>query len=126
MNRARRSARAILHGPELLDLVTNPTVRKMLITAAEAGHPPVTAISGDFQKLIGHTDAKLTPVRQFVGLSVRAVLEEEGFEVAETGVRLSNDPVFRSGAVYRRAATPAETPSSDLLQRFVHALTDEE
>jgi hypothetical protein len=126
MSRARRSARAVLHGPEILAFVGTNKNRKLLVAAAEAGHPPVAAISSQLEKLVGLKDAKLLPVRQFVGLSVRAVLEEEGFEVADTGVRLSNDPVFRTGAVYRRAAAISVNGSSDLLQRFIDALTEEE
>jgi hypothetical protein len=126
MDRARRSARAVLHGPELLELVTSRRCRRALIAAAEAGHPPVAAISADIEKLVGLKDAKLLPVRQFVGRSVRAVLEEEGFQVAETGVRLSNDAIFRTGAVYKRIETPPADSTPDLIHRMVDALTDEE
>ena len=51
------------------------------------------------------------------------MLEEEGFEVAEVGVRLSKDPVFRTGSVYRRHS---DSDSTDLLARFVEKFTDDE
>jgi hypothetical protein len=123
MQRARRSARAVKRGPEILAFVQAPKSRQLLVAAAGTGAPPVTAISGKLQALIGPEFAKLTPIRQFTGLCVRAVLEEEGFEVAEVGVRLSNDAVFRTGAVYRRQSA---SDSRDLLSRFCENLTDEE
>jgi len=83
----------------------------------------VTAVSSALKTLVGATDAMLAPVKQFTGLCVRAVLEEEGFELAETGVRLSNDPVFRTGSVYRRNSA---SDSKDLLARFVESLSDDE
>lgn len=123
MQRARRSARAVLHGTEILEFVQEPNTRRLLIAAAELGSPPVTAISHKLQELVGPKDAKLAPVKQFTGVCVRAVLEEGGFELADTGVRLSNDPVFRTGSVYRRRSN---SKSTDLLVRFVESLTDDE
>jgi hypothetical protein len=104
-------------------LLQEAKIRRLLVAAADSGAPPVTAISGKLLELVGPKDAKLTPVRQFTGLCVRAVLEEEGFELAEVGVRLSQDPVFRTGAVYRRQSA---SESTDLLSRLVESLTDEE
>ena len=46
-----------------------------------------------------------------------------GVELAETGVRLSNDPVFRTASVYRRNSA---SDSKDLLDRLVESLTDDE
>jgi hypothetical protein len=123
MQRARRSARAVLHGTEILKFVQEPKTRRLLIAAAESGAPAVTAISGKLQELVGPEDARLHPVRQFTGLCIRAVLEEDGFELADAGVRLSNDPVFRTGAVYRRRD---DSDSTDLLARLVETLTDDE
>jgi hypothetical protein len=65
------------------------------------------------------------PLKQFAGLCVRAVLEEEGFEVAETGVRVSNDPIFRTGSTYQRVKAQ-KSASSSLLVRLIGALTEEE
>ena len=123
MQRVRRSARAVPHGTEILEFMLQPKTRQLLVTAAESGVPAVTAISGKLQELVGFKDAKLAPVKQFTGLSVRAVLEEEGFEVAGVGVRLSNDPVFRTGSVYRRHT---DSDSTDLLARIAASLTDDE
>jgi hypothetical protein len=125
MRRAARSARAVLHGPEILELVREPKTRRLLVAAAESGAPPVTAVSDRLLQLIAVKDAKLMPLKQFAGLCVRAVLEEEGFEVAETGVRVSRDPVFRTGSTYRRIQAE-QRRSSELLLRFIQSLTDEE
>jgi hypothetical protein len=123
MQRAQRSARAVLHGAKILEAMQQPKMRRLLVAAAESGAPPVTAISDRLQELVGPKDAKLAPIKQFAGLCVRAVLEEDGFELADTGVRLSNDPVFRTGSVYRRRS---DSDSTDLLVRFVESLTDDE
>ena len=125
MRRATRSARALRHGPEVLELIQEPKTRRLLVAAAERGEPPVTAISDKLLQLIPAKDAKLMPLKQFAGLCVRAVLEEEGFEVAETGVRVSNDPVFRTGSTYRRIQAE-QRRSSELLVRIIQDLTDEE
>ena len=125
MRRATRSARAVLHGPRILDLVTELKNRRKLIAAAESGVPPVTAISTQLNELIGPKDAKLPPVKQFAGLCISAVLEEEGFAVASKGVRLSNDPIFRTGSTYERLIPVASTGPT-LLARFVQTLNEEE
>ena len=125
MRRATRSARALRHGPDVLELIQEPKTRRLLVAAAERGEPPVTAISDKLLQLVPVKDAKLMPLRQFAGLCVRAVLEEEGFEVAETGVRVSNDPIFRTGATYRRIHA-GEQITSGLLARIIQSLTDEE
>ena len=46
-------------------------------------------------------------MKQSIGISVRAVLEEEGFHVIEKGVRLKKDPIFRTGSVYAIPAAEA-------------------
>jgi len=125
MRRAMRSARALRHGPEVLALIQEPKTRRLLVDAAERGAPPVTAISHKLLQVVPAKEAKLMPLKQFAGLCVRAVLEEEGFEVAETGVRVSNDPIFRTGSTYQRvkAETSATSP---LLVRLIDALTEVE
>jgi hypothetical protein len=125
MQRARRSARAVLHGDKILEFIQKPVSRKLLVAAAESGSPPVTAISKELEK-IARKDIRLAPVKQFAGLCVRAVLEEEGFEVAETGVRLSQDTVFRSGSVYRKIQATQTGISTSLLDRFLDVLNSQE
>jgi len=112
-----------MHGQRILDFIRATKTRRSIVKAAETGAPPVTAISEQLIELIGKNDAKLPPVKQFVGVCVRAVLEEEGFEVAEKGVRVSSDPLFRSGSTYERAV---QRHSRMLLERFAASLTDGE
>jgi hypothetical protein len=125
MRRAVRSARAVLHGVRILEFVRSPRTRQKLIDAAEAGAPPITAISSRLVELVGSKDAKLQPVKQFAGVCVRAVLGEEGFQVAAKGVRVSNDPVFRTGSTYERI--PVGTiKKTTFLVRLVQCMTDDE
>ena len=72
-----------------------------LIAAAEQKRPPVAAVSGILLERFGE-EAKRTPVRQFVGLATRAVLEEAGYEVAYRGVRITRRSSF---SVWRRLST---------------------
>jgi len=126
LQRVQRSARAVLRGEEILEWVKTTKVRARLVAVAATGAPAVTAISNDLIKLIGKKDAKLLPIKQFAGRCVRAVLEQEGFELAEKGVRLSNDPLFRTASVYRRRTIATENAPTELLVRFIQTLTDDE
>jgi len=123
MRRAMRSTRAVLQGTRILEFIQRPEIRQKLIAAAEAGVPPVTAVSSQILKLVGQV-AKLPPVKQFVGLCIRAVLEQEGFHVAAKGVRVSQDPIFRTGSTYDRG--PDTTKGSTFLARMVQSLTEQE
>jgi hypothetical protein len=123
MRRAVRSARAVILGPEILKFIQDPKTRQRLIAAAESGAPPITAISGRLAKIVGARDVKLPPVKQFAGVCVRAVLEEAGFQVAAKGVRVSRDPVFRTGSTYERMVP---TNKATFLARLVQCMNDEE
>ena len=126
MTRARRSAAAVRRGPEILELLLSDEARKALKGAAERGKPPVTAVSDMLFNRFGK-DMVFPPVRQFVGLVVRAILEEEGFRVAESGVRISRDPIFRTGAVYEAIADEKKSGSLDGLVAFLtERLSDSE
>lgn len=127
MRRAERSAPAITHGSQILQLVRDPKIRARLVHAAELGSPPVTAISSDLRKLIGKkATRRLAPIiKQFSGLCVRGVLEEAGFQLVQRGVRISKDPIFKTASVYRRS-DKTEQPPTSLLVRFINSLTDDE
>jgi hypothetical protein len=116
----------VRYGTDILEFVQEPKTRRLLVAAAESGAPAVTAISGKLQELVGPKYANLAPIKQFTGLCVRAVLEEEGFEVAQTGVRLSNDPVFRTASVYKRTLAIGNSDETELLERFIASLNDAE
>jgi hypothetical protein len=122
MTRARRSAAAVRRGPEILEFLLSDEARKALKGAAEKGEPPVTAVSDVLLKRF-RKDMEFPPVRQFAGLVIRAVLEEEGFRVAQSGVRISRDEIFRTGAVYEpisdeRTAGPMESLVAFLTEKL--------
>jgi hypothetical protein len=127
MLRAKRAARALHRGDEILAFVGQREVRASLVAAAKAGVPPVASISEELKAKIGEEVTSL-PVRSFVGICVRAILEEEGFEVAEKGVRISGDPVFRTGSVYRPVNAVAAYPEGNIkiLKAVLDALDDAE
>jgi hypothetical protein len=124
MRRAQRSAPAVREGSRILGFIRSANVRKRLAAAAESGSVPITSISSDLQELVGRNLAKLAPIKRFAGLCVRAVLEEEGFELVQTGVTVSKDPLFRTGSVYQRREAEEQEPASDVLARFIASLTD--
>ncbi len=121
MRRAERAATSLVAGEAILATLKNEQTR--LVAAAKQSRPPVAAVSGILLKKHGDTVMEL-PVRQFVGLAVRAILEEAGFEVAYTGVRINGDPVFRTGSVYRPHTDDNDAPEmDDVLERMMKALT---
>ena len=127
MQRAERAARSVPKGQEILNFLREDKTRRTLTAAAAAGDPPVAAISRGLVERVGPKDVKSAQVKQFTGLSVRAVLEEEGFEVARTGVWLGDDPVFSTGAVYRKVThQKTSAGGSDLLDRLSRSLNDDE
>jgi hypothetical protein len=126
MRRAQRSAPAVREGSRILDFIRSANVRKRLVSAADSGSVPISSISSDLQELVGKNLAKLAPIKRFAGLCVRAVLEEEGFELVQTGVTVSKDPLFRTGSVYQRHETEEQEPSSDFAERLNEFLTDRE
>jgi hypothetical protein len=126
--RAKRAARALHRGDEILEFLGQSAVRASLVAAAKAGIPPVASVSDKLKAKIGREIGSL-PVRSFVGICVRAILEEEGFEVAEKGVRISGDPVFRTGSVYRpvnAVAAHTEAGNIKILKAVLDALDDAE
>ena len=126
MQRAERAARSVPRGEEVLKFLKGEKARSALVAAASAGDPPVAAISRDLVELLGAKELKSAQVKQFTGLCIRAILEEEGFEVERTGVWLGNDPVFSTGAVYRKMTSIKASGSSDLLDRLAKSLRDDE
>lgn len=124
MRRAERAATSLVKGEAILATLKKEQPR--LVAAAKQSRPPVAAVSGVLLKKHGDAVTEL-PVRQFVGLAVRAILEEAGYEVAYTGVRINGDPVFRTGSVYRPRTDDHEAPQKDdVLERMLRALTSDQ
>lgn len=100
--RLKRSAQAFPNGPAIFELIL--ANKPALVTAADEGLPPVSSISAELKRRFA-ADVALSPVRQFIGSVIKAVLVDAGYEVHQTGVRLPRDPVFTTGSIYRKSAT---------------------
>lgn len=123
--RARRTARAVPHGQEIFELLQTPEPRAAIMAAADAGHPPVAAVSRLLIDAFGAETMRTAAVKMFTGLCVSAVLEDS-YTVSASRVRLSNDPLFSTGTVYVRKVTPEGTGTLDLLERIIGCLDDSE
>jgi hypothetical protein len=125
--RVRRSAQSVTRGVEILDFIWDS--KPVLVVAATKGTPPVGAISAELKRRFPDEIVHL-PVRQFIGTAVKAVLLSSGFEVAQSGIRLVRDPVFRTGSTYRRLHRgkigAAHSARSDLIAHLIQGLTIEE
>lgn len=126
IRKAHRSAKSIVGGEELLKALTSGPYITALEQGVKEEVPPVSKIShmlaerfpGDAPNL------KAMPVRQFIGSAVRAILSDKGYVVEESGIRIPNDPVFKSGSTYRK--TDEEEEDDDILKRFVDMLNPDE
>lgn len=123
MLRVRRSIDAIASGEAIFKHVTASDTRARLVDAAKNGAAPISVISAYLARL---PSIDAPAVKQFAGLCVRAVLEEEGFEIDQRGVRLSRDAVFRTGSTYRRSRAGVSDAGADMIERVVGALTEAE
>lgn len=103
-----------------------PSTIRLLVRAADEGVPPVSRISENLVELHNQSELDVTSIatRQFIGSVVRGILEREGYEVTERGVKLPRDTVFRTGSVYGRVNESAD--DDDILQRFIRTLSDDE
>jgi hypothetical protein len=124
MQRATRMATAVPNGPAILE--TLKAERQTLIAAAEQSRPPVAAVSEILVNTHGEVVRKKL-VRQFIGLSAGAILNEAGYRVAYTGVRIKGDSIFLTGSVYQRRVDDVDAPKAqDVLERLMKALTPDE
>lgn len=123
MQRAMRAATSLPIGTAILD--TLKAERPALIAAAEQQRPPVSAVSTLLLERFGAAEMKRPLARQIVGLGVRALLDEAGFEVSHGGVRIKDDPLFSTGSAYRRRRSNSnDVPAAhDLFDRLAKALT---
>jgi hypothetical protein len=122
MDKVRRMSAGVQGGERILEYLKSPAGLEKLVAAAERGTVPVAAISQDLLRLVGRPALDSTATRQFIGLACRALLQEEHFVVARTGVKVRRDPVFTAGAVYMRAPAP-RSQTSPLLARLLDALS---
>jgi hypothetical protein len=122
-----RAAGNIRGGVAIVEYCSSPEGRWRLTTAADAGLVPVTAVSEKLLELVGRPALESLATRQFCGRVVKAVLAEEGFVVAQTGIRVPHDPIFAAGSIYkRRTTTPLSAADESIMQRFVDCLAPDE
>ncbi len=123
IRKARRASQSIVDGDKLFAKLTSTPYVEAMEKGVIESVPPVSKISRMLQEHFPE-EPKLNvlPVRQFIGMAVRAILSEKGYEVEERGVRISGDPVFRSGSTYRLSTTDDEE-DDDILARFVGMLS---
>jgi len=127
MRRARRAARTVKRGVEMLDRLRQPDAIDLLKEAVRNEMPPVSAVSSLLLNEFG-PGVKEYPVRKVLGLCVRAVLNDEGYQVAQSGVRLHDDPVFSTGSTYEKMPDQpedavAEDDDDDLVELLVKVAT---
>lgn len=104
MKRARRTARSVKNGPQIMRRLEEPDARGLLVEGAEEGIPSVSKVAPILLGEFNTTEIKLAPVKTLIGLCVRAILAEEGYERIERGVRTdADDELFSTGSVYAKA-----------------------
>lgn len=118
--RAQRLAANVSNGEAILALLRKSLPE--MLAAADRSLPAVTAVSAALARKFS-ADMAHTPVRQFVGLAIKAIMEEAGYEVAQQGVRINDDPLFTVGAVYRRRAQAQADATDDPLAQMLNALS---
>lgn len=124
--KARRASKSIVGGDALWSALNDTSTIALMVEAIAEEVPPVSKISETLMETVGDEVAlKALPVRQFIGMAVKAILAKEGYEVMETGVKIADDPIFRSGATYQRVEEP-EDDTDDLLSRLVNAMNPDE
>jgi hypothetical protein len=100
--RVQRAARSVLMGPEILDRLEQPDARALLVEGAQENMPSVSKVAVLLRDKFTAAVMAQPPVKTLVGMAVRAILAEEGYERVERGVRTDRtvDPVFSTGSVY--------------------------
>jgi len=124
LKRARRMSRSVRQGPEVLEFMLKKA--DVIEAAAKQGIPPVTAVSHFLVEEFGLEPFASMLAKQYCGLIVRAILEPDGYVAVKAGVRVRNDPVFASGAVYEKRGEGAPTDPGQLLGRILDSLSVEE
>lgn len=96
-----------------------------MIEAINLSRPPVSVLGEILLKKYG-AEIRQTTARQFIGLGVGAILQELGYEISARGVRISGDPVFRSGALYRLRVEGGNAEADDALDRMMKSLSPDQ
>lgn len=126
LQRARQLARTT---PSLIPIhafISDGRVDAALLAAVSAGDPPVGAISPRLIEEFAADTFASPQAKQFVGVAVAARLERLGYVATGKRVRMTRDPLFTTGGLFRKLPVSPKSSSEELLARFVAALTEEE
>ena len=123
--RVRRAARSVKQGSEILDRLDQPDARALLVEGAEESVPSVSKVASLLVDDFTAPVMAQPPVKTLVGMAVRAILAEEGYERTERGVRTdrSVDTVFSTGSVYAKVEPEDEPEEVDGEDELVELLT---
>ncbi|WP_157085583.1 hypothetical protein [Methylobacterium sp. Leaf99] len=124
--RARQLSRSSPTHAQLQTLISGKLLEAALLAAVSEGKPPVGAISGHLIDQFGLDTFKSPQTKQFVGVAVAAKLETLAYAATGKRIRITNDPIFTTGGLFRKVAASPRSSSHELLARFVAALTEDE
>ncbi|MCV2420042.1 hypothetical protein [Paucibacter sp. DJ2R-2] len=123
--RVQRLAATIANGQSLIELASTPNFIAALHQATDEGRPAVAGVGAMVQAHLQGTDGR--SARSLIGMAVRQIMEQTGFELEKEGVKLRGDEVFSAGSRYRRKPTMlAQSVSESLLTRILAGLNDSE
>lgn len=123
----QRATASLKHGDKLFKFLIDPDRRAIMRKAADDGVVVVSRLSEPLLTAFTLAELKPFPVRQFVGSLTKAVLTEEGYDVAVRGVRVPGDRIFSKGSKYRRHQdSPEGGDASEWLNRVVSIMTSSE
>lgn len=109
-------------GHDIIDFLRSKPMQAVMAAAATEGIAPVSAVSGPLIEHFGN-DVLDPKVRRFIGLAVRAVLDDLNFEPTSRGAKLPEDKLFSTGSIYRSSNSETQTEVDALLARLIDALT---
>jgi hypothetical protein len=121
-DRAKRVAAADKEAEPVLDFI-NENWRE-LVNHAGGPVPPVNAISRQLGELFPELIVQ-KKMRQRIGLFVSSVLDEHGWELAKSDIRMA-DPFFKSGSIFRRTTPTSSSGLGDLFDRMARSMTETE
>lgn len=124
--RMKQLARASRTLARLQAFIFGEALEAALLATASEGKPPVGAVSRHLIEQFGTDTFKSPQTKQFVGVAVAAKLETLGYVATGKRIRITNDPIFTTGGLFRKVAASPKSSSHELLARFVAALTENE
>jgi len=91
-------------GHKLWCFLTEPDSVAQMMRASDAGRPAVEGIAVRLHERLGDAVAE-NRVKQFTGLLVRRIMEENGYRFISHNHTCRENPVFSTGSLYERKRT---------------------